>query len=301
MRRLWVRLFLEERPADALAFFRPFAAFAAFAHVAPTLLHLEDNYLAGTAFREQNLWFFTPDALAWVSRSPDALVVAMAGLFVLSALAFGLGAWTQASCIVMTACCYYFYALNSLHIGTLSFDILLVTLAVLCVTPYPGDRWSVDARRRGGPAPPRPVFAQRLLQMQMAATYFYTGLSKIGPGGNWIGDNPVLHLLNSAPGSVVKEFPLRAWFAAQPALCYAAGLGVVAMELALPFLWACRRTRAAGIALGWAFHVLLLVTLHVPSLFFFLFPPQMLLFLDPTAFEALRRRAVSVFRQSPRR
>ena len=48
-----------------------------------------------------------------------------------------------------------------------------------------------------------------------------------------------------------------------------------------------------ALAYGLTFHVLLLVTLHVPTIFFFLFPPQLLLFIDPEQCVAWieRRRA----------
>jgi predicted DCC family thiol-disulfide oxidoreductase YuxK len=44
-----------------------------------------------------------------------------------------------------------------------------------------------------------------------------------------------------------------------------------------------RKTRPYAIAWGFLFHVLLLATMHVPTIFFFLFPPQLLLFVDPEA------------------
>ena len=97
----------------------------------------------------------------------------------------------------MTACCYYFYALNDFHIGTLSWDILLVTLFVMCLTPYHGDYFSMDALRKGDAGAyrrPRPFFIQRLLQMQIASTFFYTALYKTTAQGNWFKDNP-LHFL----------------------------------------------------------------------------------------------------------
>ena len=184
----------------------------------------------------------------------------------------------------MTLSCYYFYALNSLHIGTLSFDILLVTLALMCVTPYHGDALSVDAgrsTRRWIVVRPRPFFVQRLLQLQMSATYFYTALRKITLDGNWLTGNPIYYLLNSPPGGVIREFWGRAWLAQQPQLCYAIGVATIAMEYSLSILWFVPRVRVAAILVGWLFHVLLLTTMHVPTVFFFLFPAQIALFLPP--------------------
>jgi predicted DCC family thiol-disulfide oxidoreductase YuxK len=280
---LWSRLFLAERPSIGLSLFRFAVAFTTGAHILPTLLHLDDNYLS-TAFKETNLSFFTPGVIALVAQSPDALVVTMAALFMVSLLCFAAGLFSQSACLVMTACCYYFYALNSLHIGTLSFDILLVTLVLMCVTGYHGDTFSLDALRRGDPDAyhrKRPFFIQRLLQFQIASTFFYTGLCKWAPNGNWLTENPVYTLLNSSPESVVKHFPLREFFARSPELCYFVGVFILASEMAMPLLLFIRRTRVWAIVYGILFHLMLLVTLHVPTIFFFLFPPQLLLFIDP--------------------
>ncbi len=362
----WERFVLAERPSISLAAFRIAVAITVGCHVIPTLLQLPDNYLS-TAFREVNVSFFPIPILQLIHQSPDALVHCITGLFYLSWGLFLIGYRSQLACIVMTACCYYLYALNSLHIGTLSWDILLVTLFLMCVTDYHGNYFSLDSIRLrprdtidgGGvarrvapeerPLPPasgsgpqralgcadaptsreshhapnervetqgragvsreeggvpaatdpaalltdaaegeepayrkrRPFFIQRMLQLQMASTYFYTALAKLTAGGNWLTDNPYYYLMHSPPGGVVREFPLRGWLAQHPALCYTIGLGVIVMELMLPTLWFIRRTRLPAIAIGWTFHLLLLTTLHVPTIFFFLFPSQMLLFIPP--------------------
>lgn len=282
--QLWCyQVFLEERSSIGLSLFRFAVAFTVGAHVIPTLLHLEDNYLA-SAFREKNASFFTPAVIALVEKSPDTLVIAVTALFYVSLAAFGLGLFSQIACILMTATCYYYYALNSLHIGTLSFDILLVTLVLMCVTGYHGDYFSLDAIRRKEPlfsGRKRPFFIQRLLQLQIASTYFYTALCKFTAGGNWLTGNPIYYLLNSTSQSVVKHFPLRSFLAQQPELCYQIGISVILFEISLPFLLLIRKTRWLGILMGFVFHVMLLITLHVPTIFFFLFPPQLLLFIDP--------------------
>lgn len=283
MRLGWNQWFLEERSSAGLGLFRLAVAFTVGAHIIPTLLNLEDNYLS-TAFREKNLSFFTPGVIALVDKSPDGLVISMTLAFYGALACFALGFLSQISCILMTACCYYFYALNALHIGTLSYDILLVTLFLMCVTGYHGDSFSIDClirEKRLISAKTRPFFVQRLLELQIASTYFYTGLCKITAGGNWLTDNPIYYLLNSTPESVVKHFPLRSFLAYQPDLCYAIGIAVILGELSMPFLLLTRKTRPWGVAWGLLFHVLLLVTLHVPTIFFFLFPPQLLLFIFP--------------------
>ena len=294
---LWHRLFLAERPSISLSIFRWFVALTVGCHMIPSFLQLRDNYLS-TAFKTQNASFFPLPILRLVAAGPDRCVFAMVGVFYIAWGCFTVGFWSQASCIMMTLACYYFYALNNLHIGTLSFDILLVTLFLMCLTPYHGDSCSLDAilrERRLVSARMRPFFMQRLLQLQISGTYFYTALHKVTAGGNWLTDNPLYYLVNSPPGGVVREFWGRGWLAHQPHLCYAIGIITLTMEFALAILWFVPRARWAAILTGWMFHVLLLVTLHVPTIFFVLFPAQMALFIPPesiAAWCARRRRTI---------
>ncbi|OGX07269.1 MAG: hypothetical protein A2Z88_06265 [Omnitrophica WOR_2 bacterium GWA2_47_8] len=197
---------------------------------------------------------------------------------------FLIGLFSQVSCILMTLCCYYFYALNAFHIGTLSWDILLVTLFLMCVTPYHGDYFSVDCLRQGdlkAYRKERPFFLQRLLQMQIAFTFFYTGLYKISSQGNWLWDNPIYYLMNYPPEGVTKLFLLRDFFASRPVWCYWTGVLIVVVELLMPILLFNRKTRMSAIYLGIFFHIVLILTLDVPAIFFFLFPAQLLLFVNP--------------------
>jgi len=298
LRDLWVRAFVVERPSVGLSLFRIAVAVTVGCHMIPSFLQLPDNYLA-TAFKEQNGSFFPIWALQMVERSPDWFVCAMVGLFLFAWMCFLVGFKTQLSAIVMTAGCYYFYALNSLHIGTLSFDILLVTLSLVWVSGYLGDWLSVDCLLRGDPEGyrrPRPFFIQRLLQLQITWTYWYTALSKITGSGNWLVDNPYYYLMRYPAQGVVRMFPGRAWLASSPELCRAIAMGVLIGEFTMPLLLWIRKTRLIGLALACVFHLLLLVTLHVPTIFLFLFPAQLMLFIEPERIVAwidARRAAAS--------
>jgi len=283
MKSNWNKLFLEERPSIGLSFFRIFVALTVGLHVLPSFFHLDDNYLS-TAFKTLNYNFFTPSFIDWVQKSPDGLVIFFVWAFVITWFCFLIGLFSQISCILMTGCCYYFYALNDFHIGTLSWDILLVTLFLMCLTPYHGDYFSVDALRRGDAQAwkrRRPFFIQRLLQLQIASTFFFTGLYKITGEGNWITGNPIYYLMNYPIEGVTKNFLLKEWMAGHPGFCYVTGLMIVATEISLPFLLFNPRTRRAAIVLGICWHFLLVLTLDVPTIFLFLFPAQMLLFIHP--------------------
>jgi predicted DCC family thiol-disulfide oxidoreductase YuxK len=206
-------------------------------------------------------------------------------VFMVTWFFFLIGLFTQLSGILMMASSYYLYALNAFAIGgRLSWDIFLVTLFLMCVTPYAGDYFSVDSLRRGDPEAyqrRRPYFLQRLLQMQIAFTYFYTGLYKITAEGNWLTANPIHYLMLYPPQGVTKNFMLKEFLANHPQLCYASGLLVVAVELLMPLILFWRKTRRCAIILGFLFHILLILTLDVPTIFFFQFPAQLLLFINP--------------------
>ena len=282
MKKLWDRLFLGERPSIWLSFFRIAVALTVGFHVLPTFCHLDDNYFH-TAFKTLNWNFFTSATLDLVQKSPDWVVLIFVTVFCIFWFFFLIGLWSQLSCLLMVVASYYFYALNAFHVGTLSWDILLVTLFLMCLTPFHGDYFSVDSllhpdeeayKKR------RPYFIQRLLQMQIAFTYFYTGLYKITAEGNWIRENPLYYLMNYPPEGTTKYFILRDFLYDKPQLCYALGILIITVELLMPFLLFCRRTRLSAIYLGMVFHVALILTLDVPAIFFFLFPAQLLLFIN---------------------
>lgn len=281
--QLWHRTFLDRRPSTTLGLFRLAVAWTVGAHVIPSFFHMADNYLS-TAFTTKNTYFFPDGVLRLVDASPDWMVWLWVAVFLASLATFALGWLSQLSAIVLTLACYYFYALNNYHIGTLSFDILMVTLVLMCVSGYHGDVLSLDSLRRGKVRSYKrlqPFFVQRLLQLQLALTFWYTALAKITSGGNWLTGNPYHALMNYPAIGVVRNFPLRDWLAQHPALCHSLGLVLLAFEFIIPVLWFIPRTRALGIVLGIAFQVMLWATLHVPTIFLFLFPAMMLLFIPP--------------------
>lgn len=185
----------------------------------------------------------------------------------------------------MVVSCYYFHALNSFHLGsTLSWDILLVTLFMMCMTPYHGDYFSVDCLLRGRKDAYRrlrPFFMQRLLQLHVGFMYFYTSLYKFTAKGNWLTDNPLYYVINYPPAGVTKTFLLRDFMIDKPELCYAMGVTVVILEFLMIFLLAWRKTRLSAIYLGTLFQITLLLTLDVPAILCLLFTPLLWLWINP--------------------
>ena len=78
----------------------------------------------------------------------------------------------------------------------------------MCLVPYHGDYFSLDSLIRvgGGYRRKRPYFLQRLLQLQIGFTFFYTAVWKIYPKGNWFEDNPIYYLMHMPPSGVTKWF-----------------------------------------------------------------------------------------------
>jgi predicted DCC family thiol-disulfide oxidoreductase YuxK len=283
MKNIWQRWFLEERPSVSLSFFRIIVALTVALHVLPTFTHMDENYLP-TAFKAYNTNFFTVDLIQWVQKSPEWFIDLGVGIFCFSCFFFFIGFLSQASGIALMTASYYFYALNSFHVGTLSWDILLVTLFLMCITPYPGDYFSIDCLRckeEGAYKRSRPFFVQRLLQLQIAFTFFYTALYKISSSGNWLTGNPIYYLMNNHPTGVTKYFLLREFLMDKPQLCYMIGIAILMTELLMVGLLFNRRTRMSAIYLGIFFHILLILAFDVPAIFFFLFPAQLLLFINP--------------------
>lgn len=304
LKKLWHELFLVERPSMLLALFRIPIAFTVMVVVIPSFFHLDDTFFP-TAFKEYNTHFFIERIIEWVQLSPIWLIKLMVGIFVCSGLGFLLGLFTQLSGIIVLVSCYYFYALNAFAVGTLSWDILLVTLVLMVLTPYPGDYFSLDSiRKRNCKAykTKRPFFIQRLLQIQLAGTFLFTALHKITIEGNWLTGNPIYYLMNYPPQGVVKNFILKDVLQHWPTVCYWIGIFIVMMEFLIPFLLFCVKTRITAIYLGFIFHLMLLLTLDVPATFFFVFPMQMLLFINPSKIELWveSQRVLNQHRPKPR-
>ena len=281
--KFWYRMFLEERPSLCMGIFRMFVAFTTWSHVYPSLVHFQSNYFPG-AFKTYNATFFPIEVIQWIQKSPEVLITFFVYLFCIASFTMFIGLLSQLSCILMTLSCYYFYALNAFHVSTLSWDILLVVLFLMCLTNYPSDYFSVDALLRKdlyGYKKKRPYFLQRILQFQIGFIFFYTALYKSTADGNWLKQNPLFYVLSYPSEGVTKTFLLRDFLIDKPDFVYWLGISVVVIEYLMIFLLFHRKTRVGAIYMGIIFCTLLILTLDVPATFFFLFPAQLCLFINP--------------------
>ncbi|MCU0685940.1 MAG: HTTM domain-containing protein [Polyangiaceae bacterium] len=189
-----------------------------------------------------------------------------------STIAFFVGAFTRfsgawASLSLLTAYGYF-----GLHLGMRQAFVhhhtrlLLVTTVLVALMPS-GRSLSFDryravtrAAREGQPPPPErgPLWAQRLLAIQVSLLYFFTAGDKLRPSF-LSGDR-----LEQIYAAVYGGPDFSAWFGYRP-LVVASAIATVAIEYALAFgLWV-PRWRRVLIPLGVAFHVVLYYTLPIST------------------------------------
>ncbi|GIW78253.1 MAG: hypothetical protein KatS3mg105_0060 [Gemmatales bacterium] len=197
----------------------------------PTNLPFLENWLPEEYSERWKTWAATPTAvrqLYWV------WLAAMLGVT--------LGFWTRLSTVLAWVCAV------SLHVRLPWIlnggdEMLRMSLFHLMLMPS-GAVWSIDhwrrlRRRRGdaqGPVFVRP-WSVRLLQLQLCAIYFFTGLSKLG--SDWITGEAVYWVLN--------DISLTRWsYASVPIpmfLCRCLSWGTLLFEIGFPFAMIVDRVR----------------------------------------------------------
>lgn len=189
-----------------------------------------------------------------------------------STIAFFVGAFTRfsgawASLSLITAYGYF-----GLHLGMRQAFVhhhtrlLLITTVLVALMPS-GRSLSFDryravtrAAREGKPPPPErgPLWAQRLLAIQVSLLYFFTAGDKLRP--SFLGGERLEQIYAAIYGGP----DVSNWFGYRP-LVVGSALATVAIEYALAFgLWVPRWHRVL-IPLGVAFHVVLYYTLPIST------------------------------------
>jgi hypothetical protein len=146
---------------------------------------------------------------------------------------------------------------------------------------------SVLAAYRGRPlSRAGPVFAFRLLQLQLAVVYLYAAWEKM-PGQRWPQGSALHYVLNLGE---MWARPTAALFGSSPAFCYWGTIATLAFEvlfLPLVFLpYFQPRLKAIALATGTAFHAGIAATLKV-GWFSYLMPACYLIYLEPRWIERL--------------
>ena len=140
--------------------------------------------------------------------------------------------------------------------------LLRIFVFYMCFTDS-GRAWSVDAWLRGGTSSASPVFSARLIQIQLAIMYLYTGMAKI-PGHTWEQGTAVYYSLMDGGYS---RFPW-VW---ESLFAYAPIRGVFAVLTWTTIVWEIlfaplvlfRSGRYLALALGVAIHLGIFATIAV--------------------------------------
>jgi hypothetical protein len=167
------------------------------------------------------------------------------------------------------------------------YTVTTLALVVLSFAPC-SDAWSL--RPRPGAAPAAAYnWPLKLVQVFLCQVYLFAGYAKLFRTGlGWIsveGVRGYVLLYNQNPQNVVFN-TLGPWLAARPALCFAAALAAVLLNLGFWVVLFSRRARRVLVPAALAWHLAILLAMNMA----FLEAPLLLVFVD-WAWLAARRRA----------
>lgn len=213
---------------------------------------IEQQLYDGRFRADHGFW----SALRWLPAAWGAQ--ALFGVWLASAVALLVGWRPLVSGLVAWACAVSVWNFNpGLHNGG---DRLRHTLLLMAAASCSGAVWGVSSVRTR--TDPRPVFVPgwpvKVVFVQLAVLYFFSGYYKVisplwrsGFAMYWVSHDLAWSL---CPGASAR---LPVWAHRLSALV------AVAWELGFPVLAVLKRTRAATLALGVAFHLGTLLTLEV--------------------------------------
>ncbi len=216
----------------------------------------------------------------WLGSPAGLSELTVVGLVV--ALAFVVAGWrTRASALAAALLLYHVAPLETV-LWTNSayergFEVSILALVVLAASRA-GDAWVVG----GGPPPPDAA-AYRwplvLIRLFVAQIYLFSGWSKLARvGWQWVSaDNLARWLTEFAEQDQVRVFTrLGPWIAEHPALCLAAAVLALTLDLSFIATVVSRRARQLLIPAAVMMHVGILFAMNIA----FLNLPQLLVFTD---------------------
>jgi hypothetical protein len=230
----------------------------------PTMLKLEPG-------RRLNLFTVMPHRDNWVE--------ALFWIFLASAVCLALGFLSRTSSIIAFLCLTSIQQRNLfiLHSG----DTFLRVAGFFLMFAPAGAALSIDRLirvRKGREGPeiqPRPPWAQRMIQIELALLYFVTFWWK-STGATWVNGTAVYYLNHLAE---YQGLPLPSWFE-QPFLVKLGSWLTLAIEFSLGVLIWFKELRYPVLLLGLLFHLFLEYRLDVP-LFQWTVLSAYVLFIEP--------------------
>lgn len=274
--------FHREVPVQALCLYRALLGSVLFVESLSWLPHTTELF--------SNAGFHLPN-IAGTPAPPPALALFLGIAITLSALGVALGMFTRAALALSLLLLTWVYCIDSLNEKTAQ-TISIIALSVLLFTPC-NARYSLDhwlRRRAGKPEEPgvTSIFAQRLLQIEFAQIYFFSGIAKM-TNPEWVNGSVFYRVLNgrlATPlGIYISSFDPNL-------LARAGGLGTILFELFqglflfLPFM------RPIAIGMGLLFHAGIQSTLLIGSLGAHFVIALLILFPEP---ESVKRVAARLF------
>lgn len=278
--RAWQRFFFEPARTTTLGLVR----------IALGLVLLVSAY---SWWSDRATWF-ARDGLAPGATTSPGLVTAALVVFVVAACCVTAGLFTRVSTVVAYVLLLAFhqrmpYVMNS---GDL---LLRLMLLLLCLAPAGAalsvDRW-LRHRETFWESPVRPVWALRLMQLQLAVVYLATVWQKLR-SVTW---NNGLAMYYAFQQHDLVRVPIPDLVVHKATLINAMSWGVLATEVALALLVWNRRARPYVLAAGVVMHVMGHVFL-VLSIFTYVVLASLLAFVPPETADAVLARARNATRR----
>ncbi len=277
-RAWWSNWFFRTCPPHVLAIFR-----IAFGGFLVLYWGLQIPFVA-MLYSKQGLLLplFTPSTFWTLVFTPPPVWVAqlLFWSFLLSLLLFTLGAWTRVSAGVAFLL-YVYYWILSLHLFATSFDRLFLFILLVLVFSGCGCTFSFDMFRKRGSIcawEPISILPQRLISLQIAATYLGVGWQKLVLK-DWQSGEVI------AWGFVGRWATPLAWWVARlnfPMWLFDGMNAIVkAFEITMPFgLWT--RFRWWFFLGGALFHTIITLTLRI--WWFMVLIPAYIIYFEPEEF-----------------
>lgn len=178
--------------------------------------------------------------------------------------------------------------------SAISFHLLL-----LMSFAEPGAVWSIDAfwrKKLGSGVPLASAWPRLLVRMLVAFIYLGAAVTKIRLPDFATGDLLEFSLLDDAYGGT----GLGLWLATQPHMLIVASYATIVFELLFPFLVWVPQLRRVMLFLGFLFHLMLAVLMHLE-----IFSPVMMAalcaFLNESDLQAIQKRFGKGLRMAPRK
>jgi hypothetical protein len=217
-----------------------------------------------------------------IAEGHPRLEALLALLAAVSLVAVGLGLWTRVSGLLAGLLLYHLAPLETIILTpspyVKGFTVAVPALVVLSLAPC-ADAWSVR-RTRTAAAAWEYHWPVQLIRLFVAQIYLFSGWAKlVRVGVDWAAADNVrawLYFFNQRDQLVVYN-SLGPWLAERPALCLAAGVFTLCLELSFvsALLWRAAREVLPLAAAAWHVGILFAMNIAFPYL------PLLLVFAEP--------------------